>query len=70
MANKYKVGDILYENIPENSASRYKMELYTITNYNPKNKNYTLNATLSNIPRFYIEQDLDIIFKFHYKVPR
>lgn len=70
MIAKYKVGDILYENMPENSAARYKMQLYTIANYIPKNKNYMLTGTLSNEPRFYTEQDLDMIFKFHYKVPR
>ena len=64
MANKYRVGDILYENIyPENSLHWYKEQFYTVKSYNPKNMQYMLVGTADNYPRFFTEQDIDITFK-------
>jgi len=68
MANKYRVGDVLYENVyPQNSIPWYKEQLYTVANYNPKKKQYMLKGTADKYPRFFTEQDLDITFRFRYK---
>jgi hypothetical protein len=71
MANKYRVGDVLYEFITgPNSIPWWKEQLYTVKKYDPVKKNYMIVGTADNYPRFYMEQELDITFRIKIRAPR